>query len=310
MNRCCPRKILLHSLIVVGTLSSTSATHAAAIAHWTFDQDPPTDSTSLTGHHGELVGGALISADGDAVAGEALVLNGEGQYMETNDASKDFQLSSGTVSLWFRGGDFKTNVGTVSLVDFHHGLHGIPDPTTHGWTIQPLLTNGSSAEGEITFVGFVNSNGGTAAVFTESGNALMNDGAFHHVAATFELGGDMTLYVDGVRRHSTTFPQGFVYDGAEKITIGHVGSGMFPDRDFAGRIDDVQIYDNALSCDEVRFLFNNPGLTVSGPVPTSAQCSEVPTVSGWGMVLMTMLMLTVGTLLSLRGHHGRTIIVE
>lgn len=85
---------------------------------------------------------------------------------------------------------------------------------------------------------------------------VISDGTFHHVAATWT--GDTTtsgvnLYVDGVLVGTAT-AKASINTGSTPIHIGwHTTLGHFP---FAGLIDEVEIFERALSAAEIQSLFN------------------------------------------------------
>ena len=77
------------------------------------------------------------------------------------------------------------------------------------------------------------------------------------MVGVFEQGVGSTLYVNGAVAASTTATSPI----PDKCRIFGVGSYQGVNSDaFTGAIDDVQVYDQALSADDVMFLFNNPGL--------------------------------------------------
>jgi len=272
--------------VLVGVLSAwPESAQAGVIAHWTFDVD---GSDSVGVHHGTLEGDATITAGEVGAAGEALLLDGDGDFMQVSAYSPEFELTSGAISLWFRGGPSSQQShggGFYALVDLHHGTgHGTEG---HGWAVL-----GSVTEDRIGLAGHL------AIVNFFGANALLDDGEWHHFVATFEGGGSATLYVDGVFAASAPFP-GFTFiDETEALTIGRWGAAVDQGqpanaRDFLGWLDDVQIYDEPLGSPEVDYLYNNPGRVVP---------SSIPTVSSWGLVAMTLLLLTSATIvLSRRG---------
>ena len=79
--------------------------------------------------------------------------------------------------------------------------------------------------------------------------------ARHHIAATFD--GDSTrVFVDGVQRAGGAWTLGTVAYGAQDVLIGasNFGSGYL--RRFDGVIDDVRIWDRALSAAEIAARMN------------------------------------------------------
>lgn len=267
-------------LCTVGAMSQLlytgSANANSLAAHWKFDAD---GSDALGKHNGNLSGDAFTSSGGSGIAGECLVLDGDGDYWILDEPTADFNLSTFSVSLWFRGSLNQRYI--YSLLDLHHGCcHG---PAPHGWTFQ-----GEMSANNLRFVGY--RPGGWFAVVRYDANSLLNDG-WHHLVASYAGFNELSLYVDG-QLIDTLALVGVpppTYDGAAALTIGRLGSaaeeGLPPnDRDFLGRIDDVQIYNHALGASEVSYLYNNPGTTLAA----------IPTVSGWAMVAMAALMLAAG----------------
>ena len=74
------------------------------------------------------------------------------------------------------------------------------------------------------------------------------DGQWHHVAAVLSPAG-MKLYVDGIERCSNTRGEPMLYDKGPDLHVGRHPSS--PDWDFDGNLDDVRIYNRALSADEI-----------------------------------------------------------
>jgi hypothetical protein len=83
------------------------------------------------------------------------------------------------------------------------------------------------------------------------GSTYVNDGEWHHVAATFEgtTTDDVRLFVDGIMEIvSDQIPRDISTSGAEDVCIGIFdGSGGY----FRGAIDDVRIYERAMTMEEV-----------------------------------------------------------
>ncbi|MBN1480866.1 T9SS C-terminal target domain-containing protein [candidate division KSB1 bacterium] len=82
---------------------------------------------------------------------------------------------------------------------------------------------------------------------------LVTDLEWHHVAATWSAGSTMALYLDGefiveAEYESTGYP-------LNNIFLGQMGGGT---RTYVGKLDDVRIYSNALTEQEVFNLFENP----------------------------------------------------
>jgi hypothetical protein len=86
------------------------------------------------------------------------------------------------------------------------------------------------------------------------------DTGWHHFAGVFSNSGDtLKLYVDGVQVASTSTTSNVSYFGAGSNTVigRHGNSGT--NNDFTGSIDDVQVYNRALSASEVAELYGFVG---------------------------------------------------
>jgi len=90
------------------------------------------------------------------------------------------------------------------------------------------------------------------------GFTTVTDGGWHHVAATItenatNSSSDVRIYVDGQNdTQESTDPDVFNLVADWDVTIGYRPSQS--DRFFNGQIDDVRIYDRAMSQEEIAWL--------------------------------------------------------
>lgn len=92
------------------------------------------------------------------------------------------------------------------------------------------------------------------AVNTMSVNVPLDHGVWHHLAGAFD-GDTLTMYVDGVAQ-STPRVVGPASYGPDSLTIGcDVNSGVHSNS-ATGLVDDVRLYDHALSAAEMMLLVN------------------------------------------------------
>ncbi|MES2477281.1 MAG: PQQ-dependent sugar dehydrogenase [Verrucomicrobiota bacterium] len=102
----------------------------------------------------------------------------------------------------------------------------------------------------------------------------VNDGEWHHLVMTVNLStSTLALWVDGILANTqlmgtAAFPQ------FKNFEIGRLGRGT-PVDPFDGYIDDVQVYDEALSQSQVEYLHAHPGVSLNGAVPPLAVADEV-----------------------------------
>ncbi|MFA5133459.1 MAG: LamG domain-containing protein [Patescibacteria group bacterium] len=103
----------------------------------------------------------------------------------------------------------------------------------------------------------VNSDGGQDNGF--SGRRMVNDGLWHHVVFSVKDGANnYNFYVDGTIDNTTTKVGTGIYNSVTPLKIGldDPDCGGFANRLFHGEIDDVRIYDYALSAGDAYDLYN------------------------------------------------------
>lgn len=159
-----------------------------------------------------------------------------------------------TVSAWIR-----PSVNDVSMWIVTKGR-----ASAKQWTLHRIKSNNR--------VGFLVSNSSGTIASATSGEAVAADFAWHHVAGVYD-GQQVYLYVDGDRSASTSAAlQGPILDSDQSICIGALDPGSAADcgdgSGFQGDIDDVRIYNRALTEDEIRSTMavelqgTEPGLSV------------------------------------------------
>jgi hypothetical protein len=79
-----------------------------------------------------------------------------------------------------------------------------------------------------------------------------NDGRWHHAAGVASVDGDTEIYLDGVRIDHDISRLPFTYAAAPSALI--VGRAMSGGQPFDGWLDEVRIYDRALSAAEIQAL--------------------------------------------------------
>jgi hypothetical protein len=99
---------------------------------------------------------------------------------------------------------------------------------------------------------------------TISSTSAVNDGQWHHVAATRDnTTGEMQLYVDGLLQAAAFGPTG-TRNAPPSLRVGSIqtgSSGGF----FAGAIDDVQLFTRVFRSAEIASLMNHPPAFANAP---------------------------------------------
>ncbi|KAK3242510.1 hypothetical protein CYMTET_47799 [Cymbomonas tetramitiformis] len=105
----------------------------------------------------------------------------------------------------------------------------------------------------------------------------VNDGAWHHVAVTFDgAGGDLLVYVDGVVDNRA---EGKAYDttGQDNF-LGRSNDAEYPDL-LVGEVHGVAFYDRALSGDEIALAAAAAGAGFTAPADAVSPVPSGPTLS-------------------------------
>jgi hypothetical protein len=124
-----------------------------------------------------------------------------------------------------------------------------------GGADQLLLDTGATASG---FLRFGVRNAAGTSFLANSGVSIANDGKWHHVVGVCdEAGGHLYLYLDGVQIATGSITPGTgLLATSQPLTIGARESGnndpVNYDYQFIGKIDDVAIYNQALSAAQVQ----------------------------------------------------------
>jgi hypothetical protein len=226
------------------------------VGYWNFDNN--VNDLSGNDNHGAIVGGVGFDADVPAAIGSGASASFDGEAGTYVNVTQNAMLpvttgSAFSISMWVKGD------GTVNSDDrvFSEGM------TTDSSPLFNLGTKNDSADARFDF--FFR-NGASPNHQFSSGDVF--DDTWHHIAwvDTDHVG---TLYIDGVE--DTTFDYAsFVNAGfaPDTTTFG----GILRDSDccnFNGNIDEVAIYDFALSQGNVTALAGGaPPLAI--PEPTTA----------------------------------------
>ena len=232
-----------------GTSFEVSATPANALeALYAFDGN--TLDTSGAGNNGINQGTTFVQGK---IGAEAAQFNGS-SYVQIplSIGSTDF-----TIALWVK----TTDTGGTGA-NWYQG-EGLVDAEVGGVTndFGTALLNGRFALG----IG----NPDTTLATTKS----INDGNWHHVAATWNLTrGATQLYVDGILDTSGMAPSG-VRSAPPDIQIGHDPTGAY----FNGAIDDVRLFRRVLSGAEITALARPPAV----PTGLTATAGGVQVTLGW-----------------------------
>jgi hypothetical protein len=248
------KKHLRFPLLPLACLAfATGPAHADLIAHWKFDDGSGTTAVdSANGNNGTLIGTPLPTwlSGGDAKVGGALEFGGvANQEVTATVVGLPTGNAVRTLSLWLWA---DVNVTDQKFLSYGTTASG----TNFSWTIEPATTGGAPTI-------FFRWSGGNRQ-YTGATVAL---GQWNHVAIVVPEStanaGSVLLYLNGsavttgVTTNNRTLNTGLT----DLVLGGAVPAIGGPNLD--GRLDDVQIYNTALTAAEILSLFNNPGSVIS-----------------------------------------------
>lgn len=162
--------------------------------------------------------------------GEAFSFDGSGDYIQLGSTDILGGLSEATISAWFKKSSDQSSQRVASN-DYTSVWHIIADSSS-------------------TLVGWYN--GG----WTEISTTAVPTSTWHHIVTTYNSG-NITLYLDGVLLKTGDTGGSTIRNNDEWPSIGSGKNGASStNAHFAGDIDEVRIYDRALSQQEVWMLYN------------------------------------------------------
>lgn len=223
-------------LLGLAFISISAFTHAQTdpgatnLKHqWTFEDGNANDKIGTV--NGTLMDGASV-ADG--------ALSTSGGYVELDGAALAINsYSELTVSAWFTS-DLGMNTSYHFLYYFG-GQDGINGANMTGYT--PARGNDVSRAMIMTGNGEKGVNG-----------AEYDDGILHHVVCVVDAT-NLTYYLDGALMGTASIGANTLANVATDLAYFGKG-GWSNDLNWSGKIDDISIYDKALTADNVKFLYN------------------------------------------------------
>lgn len=242
---------LAASAIAMAALAPAPAVQAGGIvAHWSFDQTgAPIALDSVGGMNGVLVGGATMVPGG--VAGGAVQLaTATGSLVNMGNVLPMAGGQPMTLSAWFKLGG---NLTAFSAPVARHN-----SGTLNGYF---LGINPSICYSTVTRAWSYRSTGCGGEVSSAS---VANDGAWHFIAVTFHPSTGHRIYLDGGPVEGANGGSSVGANNANFL-VGGIMVGGVPTSYFNGLVDDVQVYDRALTCAEINAMFQSPG-SEAGPI--------------------------------------------
>jgi hypothetical protein len=227
------------------------------LASWTLDEGAGTDVVDWSGHghSGTLAGGAQWTAGYGGAAG--IAFNGANSYVNLGTPADLYLPRNYTYNIWFKVGK---------------NIYGNSGP-------QYLMCIGSRSDLIIGIEDSVGTDGDLSLKYYDAapsstfhavgvGQTVWNADEWHMVTATKDAAVGHKIYLDGELKNSDTNLKNDLYATTRMISLGArgwtpAGGVCF----FNGVIDEVRIYNKALTADEIQQLAAGDPLVARDPSP-------------------------------------------
>ncbi|HUX14618.1 MAG TPA: LamG domain-containing protein [Spirochaetia bacterium] len=203
---------------------------------------------NITGDSPATLNGTPLPQWVSGISGDALEFTQDGQYVFMPDADSLDLSTKGSVEAWIN-----PYVNLIGAGIVHKGVK--TDFSDEAYTMQYWYA------GQPSF-GITNDAGTLINLVDNDGTTPIAVNQWHQIVATWDsttATPNLSLYVDGVLKKSTAIPVGFSVrnsDGGlligQQIPLPDPGYGDYP---FNGIIDNVNIFDRALSAAEIADLY-------------------------------------------------------
>ena len=237
------------------------------MANYSFD-DCTAKDVSGNGHDGTINGNPQCV---DGTKGKAFSFDGVSSYISVPDKNADFIQENMTISVFVNPSENQlgSSSGLPIILDKSHAFDG------SGWVIEKVDTSNENFSFFFAYFNpeigdFVNSLGESQKIDTTSGK-------WNHFTIV-KQGKVVRNYSNGILVSTNTYTGSAIKTNTNPLMIGAVNAERVR-AFFTGSIDDIRIYNRALSETEVKSLYNVGQLsgTVNGVQKYSAVCKNLKT---------------------------------
>lgn len=220
------------------------------IGYWKFDEGYGTTAHDVSPQKidGTLSGTTKPSWSNSGKFGKALSFDGSSSYVALGNISA-YKTDNKTISFWAKP---STAFGTTTPVLSSSGANWYAGFSSTGM----MMTSHSVSAGSQQ-VTYSNANAYTA-------------NEWHYYAYTFNVAGsnvDISFYVDGKLNKTVSYTTGYSASYGSSFILGAFSSSSFY---YSGLLDEVKIYNSALTAEEIKIDYNRNAATVMGALGTDA----------------------------------------
>jgi len=226
----------------------------SALGHWKFDEGYGTTANNSgsndTSLNGTLSGTGLPLWKNEGKFGKALYLNGSSAYVDMGNPSAAQITSDLSLSSWVYLSSNTANQDIISK----RGLSG-------QWGYRLWVDSTGTPKIDVSSTG----NG----MATASASQTLSKNQWHHLLGTYSGSQSaITIYVDGLQKGQTTSGVPLsLQNSTANLNIGRE-AGAVTSNYLNGSLDEVKLYNYALSSDEVKVEYNQGKTMVLGSLAT------------------------------------------
>jgi alpha-L-arabinofuranosidase len=230
-----------------GAMSEAEVQSVNTAASWSFDEGSGTSAADGTGgDHPLTLGSGASWATPGRIGAHALAVDGSANGNATNpspvvDTSQPFSVAAWVKLNATTGYQTAVSVDGSQVSGFYLGLRG----DTGKFAFARLASDATSA----------------AAAHADA-NAAPTAGTWYHLVGVDDpVAGKLSLYVNGVLQNSVSYSGG--WKAAGKTVVGRGLYGGNPVDFVSGQVDEVRLFDHALTADEVQQVVGTAGGTLT-----------------------------------------------
>ncbi len=215
----------------VQTVTSITPNFAVVqVSYWNLDEDSGSTAVDSIGSNNCTISGATTSSV--AISNNSRSYNGSSDYLSCgNDASLNI-ANEITIEAWIKTGVSKDQIIVAKHFGTTNGSYYLSTLSTGKIRLSIINSSSTRVDLDRTF--------------------SYNDDAWHHIVGTYD-GSNMYVYADG-----SLLSSGVSHTGSIKVTTYDLGIGAYSGANwrFNGLIDEVGLYDSALTSSEVLARYN------------------------------------------------------
>ena len=250
------------AVVVLVACAGVGGADEGLVAEWHFDEGSGSvlEDSSGNGNDGTIYGATWV----DGKYGKALSFDGVNDYVDCgNDDSLSWGSADYSICAWVkRAGDF----GYVNVIVGKHVGWG----DYRGWYLRFGIPGGTNKlEFNNNYDSSWNGNG------VVKSDEEYTDQNWHYICGVLDGGNNkVRLYVDAIEIENDAGSNTYDINNSASLWIGAKSNGEY----FNGIIDEVRIYNRALTANEIKELYEHHKPTLTITSPTAGTIVSTPTI--------------------------------